>query len=78
MYLVLELPTEGLPRCRRGKTEQDATIHVQSALAKIVNVGEKLRSDPMILLTQRDEMAGRARLSVGLKSRLHECPGRIR
>ena len=62
MYLVLELPAERLPRYRRGKTEQDATIRVQRTRAKIVNVGEKLRSDPMILLTQRDEMADRARL----------------
>jgi len=47
MYLVLKLPAEHLPRCCRGKTEQDATIHVQRAEAEIVNGGEKLRSDPI-------------------------------
>jgi hypothetical protein len=57
MDLVFELPSQGLLRHRRGQTEQDAAIKLEGAGAKIMHYAKQLRSNAMILLVNRSELA---------------------
>src|SRR5271154_2246059 len=68
MQLVLELPPPCLARCGGRQPEQDAAIHLQTAGTNGSEIGEELRSDAMVLLADRRELADWTSRAIGLKS----------
>src|SRR5580658_9048728 len=72
MQLVFELPAQRAARFARRQSEQDAAVHLEAAGTQLADIGEQLRADAMVLLTQRREMTERARRAIGLDARLDD------
>src|SRR5579864_1237353 len=72
---VLGLPAESLPRRGRGQAEQNAGVELERTRAEVVDRAKHLRSDAMVLCADRNEMADRPRLAIGLEAGLDDPSG---